>query len=100
MDAAVYEVRGETLIIKLPKEVDHCNSTEIRKEADKQIYNGQVRNVEFDFSDTTFMDSSGIGMIMGRHRLIKPLGGKITLIGVSGNIERIVNVSGLCKLLK
>ena len=95
----VYEVQGETLKVKLPKEVDHCNSVEIRKEADKLIYSGMVRNVEFDFSNTNFMDSSGIGMIIGRHRLIKPLGGKIILSGVAGNVERIVKVSGLYKLL-
>ena len=95
----VYEVKGETLKVKLPKEVDHCNSVEIRKEADKRIYSGKVKNVEFDFSNTNFMDSSGIGMIMGRHRLIKPLGGKIFLSGVTGNVERIVKVSGLSKLL-
>lgn len=95
----VYEVQGETLKVKLPKEVDHCNSVEIRKEADKQIYSGKVKNVEFDFSNTNFMDSSGIGMIMGRHRLIKPLGGKIILSGITGNVERIVKVSGLYKLL-
>ena len=95
----IYEIFGETLKVRLPKEVDHCNSIDIRKEADKRIYSGKVKNIEFDFADTSFMDSSGIGMIMGRYKLIKPLGGKIILTGVSGNIERIIKVSGVYRLL-
>ena len=99
MEEVLYKVQGEMLKIKLPKEVDHCNSVEIRKEVDKYIYSGEVKNVEFDFSNTNFMDSSGIGMIMGRYKLVKPLGGKIILTSVRGNVERIINVSGLSRLL-
>ena len=100
MDEVIYEVHREQLKVILPREVDHCNATKIRKEVDKLIYDGRVINVEFDFTNTNFMDSSGIGMILGRHKLIKPLGGKIYLSGVEGNVERIIRVSGLYRLLK
>ena len=99
MEEVIYEVQREQLKVILPKEVDHCNAMEIRKEVDKYIYGGKVVSVEFDFTNTNFMDSSGIGMIMGRHKLVKPLGGKIYLRGVSGNVERIIQVSGLYRLL-
>lgn len=99
MCMAEYEVKEETLKIKLPEELDHSNTAYIREEADKRIYSGSVRNVEFDFSKTKFMDSSGIGMIMGRYRLVNPIGGKIILSGVQGNIERIIKISGLYKLV-
>lgn len=99
MCMAEYEIKEETLKIKLPEELDHSNTAEIRKEADSRIYSGSVRNVEFDFSKTKFMDSSGIGMIMGRYRLVNPIGGKIILSGVQGNIERIIKISGLYKLV-
>ncbi|MEE1517596.1 MAG: anti-sigma factor antagonist, partial [Lachnospiraceae bacterium] len=99
MEQVEYEIDNETLKVILPNEVDHCNTVSIRKEADLHIYSGRVKNVEFDFTNTKFMDSSGIGMIMGRHKLIKPLGGKIILTGVKDNVERIINVSGLYKLL-
>ena len=99
MCMAEYEVEEETLKIKLPEELDHSNTAYIREEADKRIYSGSVRNVEFDFSKTKFMDSSGIGMIMGRYRLVNPIGGKIILSGVQGNIERIIKISGLYKLV-
>lgn len=98
MKKTEYEITKDTLRIKLPEELDHNNAMEIRKEADKRIYSGMVKNVEFDFSKTKFMDSSGIGMIMGRYKLINPLGGKIYLMGVHGNVERIIKISGLYKL--
>lgn len=98
MEKTTYTISQDTLKIRLPEELDHNNATDIRKEADRIIYAGKVKNVEFDFSKTNFMDSSGIGMIMGRYRLIKPVGGKIILSGVQGNIERIIRVSGLYKL--
>lgn len=99
MKETEYVVSKETLTVKLPEELDHNNTTNIRKEADLLIYSGKVKNVEFDFSNTKFMDSSGIGMIMGRYRLVNPIGGRIILSGVQGNIERIIRISGLHKLV-
>ena len=93
------KVCKETLEIVLPEEVDHYVAGEIKKEADIKIYSGKIKNIEFDFSNTKFMDSSGIGMILGRYKLIKPLGGKITLTGVAGNVDRIIKLSGLYKLV-
>ena len=94
-----YEIIKDTVRVKLPNELDHYNTVEIRKEIDTCIYNGTAKNVEFDFTDTKFMDSSGIGLIVGRYKLIKPLGGKIILTGVKDNVERIVKISGLYKIL-
>lgn len=99
MKQAEYKIEADTLKIKLPEELDHNNSLDIRKNADEAIYSGKVKNVEFDFSDTNFMDSSGIGMMMGRYRLIAPLGGRIIIVGAKGNIERIIHLSGLHKIV-
>lgn len=99
MKKAEYEITDETIRIKLPEELDHSNALEIRKKADESIYEGKVKNVEFNFEATTFMDSSGIGMIIGRHRLVSPLGGKIYITGVKGNVERIMKISGLHRIV-
>ena len=99
MKQAEYKIEADTIMIRLPEELDHSNSTDIRKTADAGIYSGKVKNVEFDFTDTLFMDSSGIGMIMGRYRLVAPLGGKINIKGAKGNIERIIRLSGLHKII-
>lgn len=94
-----YKVDKETIVISLPEELDHNVATSIRAIADEAIYSGMVRNVEFDFTRTRFMDSSGIGMIMGRYKLVNPLGGKIYVSGVEKNVARIIKLSGLHKLV-
>ena len=63
-----YQVEENCLTIFLPKEVDHHNAEEIRKEADQVIAKKHIKHVIFDFSSTNFMDSSGIGMLIGRSR--------------------------------
>lgn len=100
MKQAEYKLEVDTIMIKLPEELDHSNALDIRKMADTAIYSGKVKNVKFDFGNTTFMDSSGIGMIMGRYRLVGPLGGKIFITGAKGNIERIIKLSGLHKIVE
>lgn len=65
-----YQVQENYLTIFLPGELDHHNAEEIRKESDHLIEHNHIRYVIFDFADTKFCDSSGIGVIMGRYRKI------------------------------
>ena len=65
-----YQVEENCLTIYLPREVDHHNADEIRKEADAVISRNHIRYVIFDFDRTDFMDSSGIGIIMGRYKTV------------------------------
>lgn len=69
--------KGELRIL-LPKEVDHHNAEEIRQRADRMLETAYVNRIVFDFSRTEFMDSSGIGVIMGRYKNIRFLGGALT----------------------
>ena len=93
------KVDKETIVIMLPEELDHNIATSVRSVADEAIYSGKVRNVEFDFTKKKFMDSSGLGMIMGRYKLIHPLGGKIYVSGVGCHVARIIKLSGVYKLV-
>lgn len=72
-----YEVQENCLTIFLPGELDHHNAEEIRKRSDYLIDQNHIRYVIFDFTDTTFMDSSGIGVIMGRYKRIYMHGGEV-----------------------
>ena len=65
-----YKVIDNYLMIRMPAEVDHHQSIDISKRADRYIVSKQVGNVVFDFERTTFMDSSGVGVILGRYRKI------------------------------
>lgn len=93
------KIVGNRLMIPMPQEVDHYQAARLRENVDRLLENRQVRHVVFDFSGTTFMDSSGIGMIMGRYRKIIARGGDVRAIHVNERINRILRLSGIYKLI-
>lgn len=90
-----FQVIDNCLMIRLPEEVDHYRSTFIGESADRLILREDVKHVIFDFADTRFMDSSGIGIIMGRYRKIRCFGGRVYIIHADRQIRRILQLSGL-----
>lgn len=68
MEQVHYELQGQSLIVYVTKELDHHAVIDLRATSDKLIQAGNVKHIIFDFSDVDFMDSSGIGLIMGRHK--------------------------------
>ena len=89
----------KTILIKVNSELDHHSATEIRKAVDGKIKNTNAKNVIFDFTRVDFMDSSGIGVIMGRYKMTKILGGKVVIFGARKNISRIIELSGIDKII-
>lgn len=94
-----FEINGTTLTVKLPKEIDHHNAEEIRREADQILQRRLIRMIVFDFEKTDFMDSSGIGMIMGRYKNMRFMGGSVIAVHVCGRMQRILTMSGIYKLI-
>lgn len=92
-------VSGTRLTIYLPAEVDHHNSEELKREADRLLETENIRCIVFDFGSTGFMDSSGIGMMMGRYKNMRFMGGTVVAAHVSERIRRILTMSGICKLI-
>ena len=84
-----------TLVVRLTGEIDHHAAAGIRECVDRELSRTGAVNVAFDFSKVAFMDSSGIGMIMGRSKITSALGGRVIIYGASGDIKRIINMSGL-----
>lgn len=95
-----FQVIDNCLMIKMPEEIDHHKSSYICEKADSLILREEVENVVFDFENTRFMDSSGIGIIMGRYKKIICFGGKVYAIHADPQIRRILCVSGLNKLIE
>ena len=95
-----YEVQENCLTIFLPKEVDHHNAEEIRKSADSVIEKNHIKYVIFDFKDTEFMDSSGIGVIMGRYKRIYMLGGEVCAVHTSERMKKILTMSGVTRIMQ
>jgi stage II sporulation protein AA (anti-sigma F factor antagonist) len=88
-----------TLIVKFDGELDHHEATEIREKIDKEISMNIIKNLIMDFENLSFMDSSGIGVIIGRYKLIQTLEGETCLINLNPRISRIVEISGLKKII-
>lgn len=95
-----YQVQENCLTIYLPKEVDHHNAEEMRKNADTLIERNHIKFVIFDFKMTDFMDSSGIGVIMGRYRVIRLLDGEIWAVHANARIKKILTMSGMTKIMQ
>ena len=97
---SVFEVQGNCLTVHLPEEVDHPVSEDIRKESDNIMRKKYIRTMIFDFSETMFMDSSGIGLLMGRYRAMGMRGDCIRATGVSAYIEKLLHLSGVYKFVE
>lgn len=95
-----FKVIDNYLMVKMPEEIDHHKSSYISETADKYILQQKVSNVVFDFEDTRFMDSSGIGIIMGRYKKIACFGGKVFAIHADRQIKRILYISGLNRIVE
>ena len=91
--------RNGNLIVKIVGEIDHHSADEIRQTAEREFYKTGAKNMIFDFAHVGFMDSSGIGMIIGRYKEVKKTGGKVFAINIGPGIDRIFVISGLKKII-
>ena len=91
--------RNGTLTAFIKGEIDHHTVPDIRDAIDDAFVSIENINVlVLDFYDVTFMDSSGIGLIMGRYRQVTLLGGKLKVINVPKNLQKIISLSGIDSL--
>ncbi len=98
-EGTVYEINQRCLVIRLNGELDHHNALYIREKADKLIERNHIKHIIFDFTGAAFMDSAGIGVIMGRYKKVIFIGGKIAVASVSTTVDRIFRLSGLYKII-
>lgn len=92
--------RNNKLYVKVNGEIDHHSCAPLRDCVDLEIKSGGVRELIFDFSKLTLMDSSGIGILMGRYKLMKLCGGSVTVVGAESCIEKIMKLSGISDIIK
>ena len=86
---------GTTLVAKLNGELDHSCAAEIRERLDKEINTGGMKNLVMDFDKVDFMDSSGIGLVMGRYQVMKNIGGRVSLQNTPVHIRKVMRLAGL-----
>ncbi len=92
--------KDNIIVVRLQGDLDHHITERIRKEIDSYIMERRIFVIAFDFRNVAFMDSSGIGLIMGRYKKIKPAGGEIYVCNLSYSMQRIFKLSGLYKITK
>ena len=88
----------QSLVACLSGEIDHHAARKIRQEIDRACEERAARFLILDFREVTFMDSSGIGLVMGRYQLMQDLGGELALANLPASIKRVMRLAGLDRL--
>ena len=84
---------------KISDEIDDHNVQKIRGKVDYEIERYMPKRIVFDFDSVSFMDSAGIGLMIGRYKFATMLGAKVEMINVQGNVKRIFEMSGILRLI-
>lgn len=95
-----YKVEDGVLEIKLIGEIDHHSAVSVRSDVDGLIFESRPKKVVLDLSEISFMDSSGLGLIMGRYALIKDLGGTLSLRAPTVAVMKILTLAGMERMIK
>ena len=94
-----YLNKDKVLLFKITEEIDHHVVEKLRRKADLEIEKHIPRKVVFDFSNVTFMDSAGIGLIIGRYKNITSLGGSLEVVNATESVNKILIMSGVNKII-
>ena len=95
-----YVVDGAKMVYKMPKEVDHHVAKEMCKEIDMLVESYRIKELIMDFSDTEFMDSSGIGVVIGRSKTMHFYGGVLVACNIGKRVDAIFRSAGLYKVIR
>ena len=98
-DELVFEYEKHTLHARLSGEIDHHSAVLLREEIDRELFSRQPSALVLDLSCVSFMDSSGLGLVMGRYTKAAELGCKFALQGCSDRIKKIFAMSGMDKII-
>ncbi len=98
MESKFYE-EDKLLVFRITEEIDDFSVQKIRRRADYEIERYMPKKVVFDFDRVTFMDSAGIGLIIGRYKFAKMLGGTVELANLTNSIKKIFEMSGILRLI-
>lgn len=94
------EKLGSTLVVKLDGELDQSCASSVRERIDNEIASGGISNLIMDFENVGFMDSSGIGVLVGRYKLIKAMDGKMLVIRTKPQVDKVLELSGIKSLIE
>jgi stage II sporulation protein AA (anti-sigma F factor antagonist) len=93
------EVKNGTLILRLSGELDLKTASDFRSTIERGLLGPQLRNVVVNLSAVSFIDSSGIGVLLGRYKELSQLGGQLVLVGVKPHVKTLLELSGLSRVI-
>ena len=91
--------REDTLTIRLSGEIDHCSAQRIREKLESLLAPPDIHHIRLDFTDVSFMDSSGVGMIIGRYKTMVARNGRVSAIGLHPPVDRLFRMAGLHRII-
>ena len=94
-----YYKKDKHLVFEIEEEIDEYSVQNLKRRMDNEIQRYMPKEVIFDFSNVSFMDSAGIGLVIGRYKLIDMIGGELRVANVSSQIQKIFEMSGLLRLI-
>lgn len=95
-----FECIEDKLIVTLLGELDHHSAEEVRAKIDDRIEKNSPSKVIMDFARVTFMDSSGIGVVIGRYKKLSMKKGILCIVNAKESVKRVFELSGLFKIIK
>ena len=96
---ADFLIKEKILIVRLSGELDHHEAKQLREKWQSVLFENEINHIIINFERVTFMDSSGIGVILGRYKEIVKRGGKMIICSINPAIERLFEMSGLLKII-
>ncbi|MFD2630744.1 anti-sigma F factor antagonist [Oceanobacillus kapialis] len=97
---ANFTVKEDVLIVRLSGELDHHEAEGLRNQWKETMYTNAVKHVILNLEAVSFMDSSGLGVVLGRYKEVLQLGGEMVVCSVSPPIKRLFEMSGLFKIVR
>ncbi|PAV29551.1 anti-sigma F factor antagonist [Virgibacillus profundi] len=97
---SMFDIKEDVLIVRLSGELDHHEAEALRNKWKDLIYTNSVKHVILNLEFVTFMDSSGLGVILGRYKEVLQLGGEMVVCSISPPIKRLFEMSGLFKIVR
>ncbi|MBU9714765.1 anti-sigma F factor antagonist [Evansella tamaricis] len=94
------EKRDNVLCVRLEGELDHHTAMELRESVDTAIKEQRLTHILLNLENLTFMDSSGLGVILGRYKTVQALGGEMVVCSISPQVKRLFEMSGMFKIIR
>ena len=96
----VHELKNDVLNIKIKGDIDHHTAKDVRADIDKLIVENNPKELDLDLSEVEFMDSSGLGLVLGRYKKQIEFGGRMKIINPTKRIFQILQLAGVEKIIK